>query len=65
MSRLRVLDVFSCIGFHSIGLQRAGSFEISALCETNPRRRQELACLHPGTPIHDDIRTMPATPADI
>lgn len=62
---MRVLDVFSCIGFHSIGLQRAGAFEIAALCESNPRRRQELARLHPGTPIYDDIRTMPAITADI
>lgn len=62
---MRVLDVFSCIGFHSFGLQRAGDFEIVALCESNPRRRQELARLHPGTPIYDDIRTMPIVHADI
>jgi site-specific DNA-cytosine methylase len=62
---MRVLDVFSCIGFHSIGLQRAGPFEIAALCESNPRRRQELARLHPGVPIHDDIRTILPVPADI
>ncbi len=62
---LRVLDVFSCIGFHAAGLLRAGPFEIVALCESNERRRAELAHLHPGTPIHDDIRTMPAIPADI
>lgn len=62
---LRVLDVFSCIGFHSLGLQRAGAFEIAALCESNPRRRQELARLHPEVPIHDDIRLMPPVRADI
>lgn len=56
---LRVLDVFSCVGFHSIGLQRAGQFEIAALCEASPRRRAELARLHPGVAIYDDIRTMP------
>jgi hypothetical protein len=62
---LRVLDVFSCIGFHGLGMARAGSFETVALCEANPRRRQELAGLHPGVPIHDDVRTMPAVPADV
>lgn len=65
MSKVRVLDVFSCIGFHSLGLQRAGDFEIVALCENNPRRRQELARLHPETPIYDDIRTMPSIRADV
>lgn len=62
---LRVLDVFSCVGFHSIGLQRAGQFEIAALCEASPRRRAELARLHPGVAIYDDIITMPAVQADI
>lgn len=62
---MKVLDLFSCIGFHSIGLQRSGRFEIAALCESNPRRRQELARLHPGTPIYDDVRTMPAVAADV
>lgn len=62
---MRVLDVFSCIGFHAIGLSRAGDFETVAFCENNPRRRQELARLFPEVPIHDDIRTMPAISADV
>lgn len=62
---MRALDVFSCIGFHALGLQRAGAIEIAALCEANPRRREELARLHPDTPIYDDIATMPAVPAEI
>lgn len=62
---MRVLDVFSCIGFHSAGLQQAGAFELVALCENNSRRRQELARLHPSTPCYDDIRTMPVSPADV
>ncbi len=62
---MKVLDVFSCIGMHSIGFQRAGDFEIVGLCENNERRREELARLHPGVPIHDDIRTLPAIPAAI
>lgn len=62
---MRVLDVFSCIGFHHLGLSRAGPFETVAFCETNERRRQQLARQYPGIPIHDDIRTLPAIPADI
>lgn len=60
-----MLDVFSCIGMHSIGLQRAGDFEIAALCEGNPRRRQELERIHAGTPVYDDIRSLPAIAADV
>jgi site-specific DNA-cytosine methylase len=62
---MRVLDLFSCIGFHALGLQRAGPFEIVAMCEKSERRRRELARVHPRVPIYDDVRTMPAVPADI
>ena len=65
MTERTVLDLFSCIGFHSLGMQRAGAFRIAAMCESNPRRREELARLHPGIPIYDDVRAMPASPADI
>ena len=65
MSLVRVLDVFSCIGFHALGLRRAGPFDIVALCEANERRRAELSRIHPGAPIYDDIRTMPVVPCDI
>jgi site-specific DNA-cytosine methylase len=60
-----VLDVFSCIGFHAIGLERAGGFETVAFCENNERRRQELARIAPGVPIYDDIRTMPPVRARV
>lgn len=63
---IRVLDLFSCIGFHSLGLERASpDFEIVALCEANERRRQELERLHPGVPIYDDVRTLPVIEADV
>lgn len=62
---LRVLDVFSCIGFHAIGLARAGRFEHVAFCEANARRRLELERLYPETPVYDDIRTLPAIDADV
>lgn len=65
MTEVTVLDVFSCIGFHSIGLQRAGDFKIVALCESNERRRQELTRLHPETQIYDDIRTMPPISSNV
>ncbi|MCJ8517786.1 DNA cytosine methyltransferase [Pseudorhizobium tarimense] len=63
---IRVLDLFSCIGFHSLGLERASpDFKIVALCEANERRRQELERLHPGVPIYDDVRTLPVIEADV
>jgi site-specific DNA-cytosine methylase len=62
---MRVLDVFSCIGFHALGLARAGEFETVAFCEVNPRRRQELERQFPGIPIYDDVRTLPLIPADV
>lgn len=62
---MKVLDVFSCIGFHALGLARAGEFETVAFCEVNERRRQELARQYPGVPIYDDVRTIPPIPADV
>jgi DNA (cytosine-5)-methyltransferase 1 len=62
---MRVLDVFSCLGFHAIGMARAGNFKTVAFCEANERRRQELARLYPETPIYDDIRTLPPSDAEI
>lgn len=51
-----VLDLFSCLGAHAIGLHRAG-FATSAFVEANPWRRAVLARRFPGIPIHDDVRT--------
>lgn len=63
---IRVLDLFSCIGFHSIGLQRASpDFEIVALCESNERRRQELSRIHPGVPIYADVKSCPPKSAEV
>ena len=49
------LDVFSCIGCHAIGLQRAGIF-INAFCEINPFRRGLLRDQFPGKKLYEDIR---------
>lgn len=62
---MRVLDLFSCIGCHAIGLDRVGGFETVAFCEANAWRRARLAERFPGTPIHDDVRTLPRIAADV
>ena len=53
---MKALDLFSCIGCHAIGLERAG-IETEAFCEINPIRREILAKRFPGKKIHDDVRT--------
>lgn len=53
---MRSLDLFSCIGCHAKGFERAG-FETVALCESNPWRRARLREQWPETPIYDDVRT--------
>ena len=61
---MRSLDLFSCIGCHAEGMHRAG-IQTIALCEFNEWRRGILARRFPGVPIFDDVRTIPAIPADI
>lgn len=63
-SPMRILDLFSCVGCHALGMRRAGH-ETIALCESNPWRRERLAKNFPGVPIYDDVRTMPAVSADV
>jgi DNA (cytosine-5)-methyltransferase 1 len=59
------LDVFSCLGCHAIGLERAG-IQTTAFCEINPFRRQHIKSHFPGKRIHEDIRTFASIPyADI
>jgi DNA (cytosine-5)-methyltransferase 1 len=59
MIKLRVIDLFSCVGCHALGLHRAGGFETVQFIESNPFRRAQLARLFPGIPIHDDVHTYP------
>lgn len=61
---LKSLDLFSCIGCHAIGFERAG-FETAALCEVNEWRRAKLKERFPNTEIYKDVRTVPATKADV
>ncbi len=61
--KLRVLDLFSCVGCHALGMHRAGH-ETVMLCESNPWRRERLAQNFPGVPISDDVRTIAPPLAD-
>lgn len=56
---MKVLDLFSCVGCHALGMHRAGH-ETVALCEANPARRDVLAQQFPGVPIYDDVRDLDA-----
>lgn len=53
---LRVLDLFSCIGGHALGLHAVGCFETIAFVEKNEWRRRILAHHFPDRPIVDDVR---------
>jgi site-specific DNA-cytosine methylase len=61
---MKALDLFSCIGGHSIGLAAAG-IETIAFCEKDEWRREILAMHFPGIDIYDDVDSTPALPADI
>lgn len=58
---MRVLDLFSCIGGHALGLYAAG-FRTVAFCEIHPSRRELLKQRFPGVPVHCDVRTLTAAP---
>lgn len=61
---MKVLDLFSCVGCHALGMERAGH-ETVALCENNPWRITQLARNFPGIPIFDDVRTIAPPRADV
>ena len=61
---MRSLDLFSCVGCHAIGFERAG-IQTAAMCEAVPYRRAILAQHFKGVPIHDDVRTINPPKVDI
>ncbi len=54
---LRVLDLFSCIGSHALGLHQVGCFVTTRFVERNPFRRSLLERRFPGVVIDDDVLT--------
>lgn len=54
---MKSLDLFSCIGCHAIGFERAG-IETAAFCEVRQDRRAALQARFPGIKIYEDIRSM-------
>lgn len=54
---IAVGDLFSDVGFHALGLERAGPFKTSWFVERNPFRRACLAAHFPNVDIHDDVQT--------
>jgi DNA (cytosine-5)-methyltransferase 1 len=53
------LDLFSCIGCHALGFERAG-IGSTMLCEIDEWRRGVLSRNFQGVPIHDDVKTIEA-----
>jgi site-specific DNA-cytosine methylase len=54
---MRAIDLFSCIGGHTLGLQAAG-IEVVGMCEINPQRRALLEQNFPYIRCHDDVKTL-------
>jgi DNA (cytosine-5)-methyltransferase 1 len=61
---VNVLDLFSGIGGFSLGLERAGMRTV-AFCEIDPFCRAVLRKHWSDVPCYDDVRTLPAIPADL
>jgi DNA (cytosine-5)-methyltransferase 1 len=62
---LSVIDLFSCVGGHAIGLHATEKFTTSAFVEADPWRRRVLETRFPGVQIHDDVRTYKPERADL
>lgn len=61
---MRILDLFSCVGAHALGMRRSGH-DLTALCESHPWRREVLSRHFPEVPLHDDVRTIDPPAADV
>jgi DNA (cytosine-5)-methyltransferase 1 len=55
-----VIDLFSCVGGHALGLHAAGPFRTVQFVEKDAFRRRVLEHRFPGVPIYDDVRTFNA-----
>ena len=62
---MRVLDLFSCVGCHALGMGRAGHGLPVAFVEKSDFRRRVLADRFPGVAIYDDVQTFNPPPADL
>lgn len=61
---MRSLDLFSCLGFHAVGFDRAG-IQTVQMCEANENRRFMLQHRFPEIPVSDDVRTISPLRSDI
>lgn len=61
---MNVLDLFSNIGGHALGMREAGH-DVVQFVEINPGRRRLIGHHFPGVPTHDDVRTFDGVPAEI
>jgi DNA (cytosine-5)-methyltransferase 1 len=59
MSGLRAIDLFSCLGFHGIGLEAAG-IEMAGFCEIRPERRAIIQKRWPHVRVFDDVTKLDA-----
>jgi site-specific DNA-cytosine methylase len=61
---MKALDLFSCIGCHAIGFERAG-IQTIGFCEIDEWRRQRVRQRFQNVRIHDDIKCLdPASYGD-
>jgi site-specific DNA-cytosine methylase len=56
---LNVVDLFSCVGCHTLGLRAASpDFRTVIHCERRPYRRRVLSERFPEIPVHPDVREL-------
>lgn len=53
---VKVVDLFSCIGGHALGLMAAGDFEVCQFVEIHPQRKAFLQARFPHVPVAADVR---------
>ena len=58
--KLGVLDLFSCLGGFSLGLEKTGGFKTVAFCEIEEFPRKVLAKHWPNVPCYRDVRELTA-----